>query len=68
MEPTVQTEPITPRPARVSWNKGKLIGQTAPLKLQEIYAIRSRLQLEKRLRALALFNLAIDGKLPAAAW
>ena len=48
---------------RVSWNKGKLIGQKAPLKLKEIYAIRIRLQLEKRVRELALFNLAIDSKL-----
>jgi hypothetical protein len=28
---------------RVPWNKGKLIGQKPPLKLQEIYAIRIRL-------------------------
>jgi integrase len=48
---------------RVSRNKGKLIGQKAPLKLKEIYAIRIRLQLEKRVRELALFNLAIDSKL-----
>jgi integrase len=33
------------------------------LKLKEIYAIRIRLQLEKRVRELALFNLAIDSKL-----
>jgi hypothetical protein len=45
------------------WNKGKLVGQKAPLKLKEIWAIRIRLQLEKRLRELAMFNLAIDGKL-----
>lgn len=45
------------------WNKGKLVGQKLPLKLQEIYAIRVRLQLEERVRDLALFNLAIDSKL-----
>ncbi len=27
------------------WNKGKLVGQKLPLKLQEIWAIRVRLQL-----------------------
>jgi len=27
------------------WNKGKLIGQKAPLKLKEIWAIRVRLEL-----------------------
>ena len=47
----------------MSWNKGKLIGQKAPLKLKEIYAIRTRLQMGNRVRELALFNLAIDSKL-----
>jgi integrase len=45
------------------WNKGKLVGQKAPLRLKEIWAIRIRLQLHKRSRELALFNLAIDSKL-----
>ena len=47
----------------IPWNKGKLIGQKSPLKLKEIWAIRVRLQLAKKLRDLALFNLAIDSKL-----
>jgi len=46
-------------------NKGKLVGQKAPLKLKEIWAIRIRLQLASRHRDLALFNLAIDSKLRA---
>ena len=45
------------------WNKGRLIGQKAPLKLKEIWAIHIRLQLAERTRDLALFNLAIDSKL-----
>ncbi|HCY64415.1 MAG TPA: integrase [Oxalobacteraceae bacterium] len=45
------------------WNKGRLVGQKAPLKLKEIWAIRIRLQLAERIRDLALFNLAIDSKL-----
>ena len=45
------------------WNKGKLLGQKPPLKLKEIWAIRIRLQLSRRARELALFNLAIDSKL-----
>jgi integrase len=45
------------------WNKGRLVGQKAPLKLKEILAIRIRLQLAERIRDLALFNLAIDSKL-----
>ena len=50
---------------RQPWNKGKLVGQKAPLKLKEIWAIRIRLQLANRCRELALFNLAIDSKLRA---
>lgn len=47
----------------VPWNKGRLIGQKAPLKLEEIWAIRIRLQLAEKTRDLALFNPAIDSKL-----
>ena len=46
-----------------SWNKGKLVGQKAPLKLKEIWAIRIRLELSHQVRDLALFNLALDSKL-----
>lgn len=49
----------------VPWNKGKLTGQKAPLRLRDIWAIRVRLQLGRRVRDLALFNLAIDSKLRA---
>ena len=48
---------------RTVWNKGKLIGQKLPLKAKEIWAVRFRLQLEHRIRDLALFNLGIDSKL-----
>jgi hypothetical protein len=34
------------------WNKGMLLGQKPPLKLQEIWAIRIRLQLTHRDRSL----------------
>ena len=44
------------------WNKGRLIGQKRPLKPKDVWAIRARLQLERRVRDLALFNLAIDSK------
>lgn len=47
----------------IPWNKGKLVGQKQPLKLPEIWAIRTRLQLANKTRDLALFNLAIDSKL-----
>lgn len=48
-----------------TWNKGRIVGQKAPLRLSEIWAIRTRLQLKHCLRELALFNLAIDSKLRA---
>jgi len=55
---------VTPGVApRSPWNKGKLIGQKPPLKLQEIWTLRTRLQLAGETRELALFNLAIDSKL-----
>lgn len=63
METNVSFQSKSAVSSRVSWNKGKLIGQKAPLKLSEIYAIRTRLQLGNRIRELALFNLAIDSKL-----
>jgi len=45
---------------RGPWNKGKLIGQNASLKVKDIWAIRVRLQIQVRTRALALFDLGID--------
>jgi hypothetical protein len=48
---------------RVPWNKGKLIGQKAPLRAKQVWSIRTQLQIEERTRELAMFNLAIDSKL-----
>lgn len=47
------------------WNKGKLVGQKAPLRLRDIWSIRVRLQIADRPQYLALFELAIDSKLRA---
>ena len=55
--------PITSAPKRVPWNKGKLIGPRPPLRQKHVWAIRTRLQMEREIRDLALFNLAIDSKL-----
>jgi len=54
-----QTTKVRPHP----WNKGKITGQKPPLRPKHVWAIRTRLQLAKRTRDLALFNLAIDSKL-----
>ena len=48
---------------REPWNMGKIVGQKAQFKLKDIWALRVRLQIENRVRELALFNLGIDSKL-----
>ena len=48
---------------REPWNKAKIVGQKAPFKVKDIWALRVRLQMEGRARELALFNLGIDSKL-----
>lgn len=61
--------PCPPKPKsknaqlRTPWNKGRLVGQKRPLRPKEVWAIRVRLQMKRRKRDLALFNLAIDSKL-----
>jgi hypothetical protein len=57
----VMEQPITERRGhREPWNKGKLVGQKAPLRLKEIWAIRIRLQLgSDRASSLRLISLSI---------
>ena len=55
--------PSSPRPRRPAWSKGKMPGPKPPLRPGRVWAIRAKLQLEKRTRDLAMFNLAIDSKL-----
>jgi integrase len=52
-----------PELRRVPWNKGKLTGARPPLRPKHVWAIRTKLQMDKQIRDLALFNLAIDSKL-----
>jgi integrase len=47
---------------RLPWNKGKLTG-AKPLRPKHVWSIRTKLQIEGRVRDLAMFNLAIDSKL-----
>jgi integrase len=46
-----------------AWNSGKTIGTKRPLTQKQIWAVRSFLDRERRLRDRALFDLAIDSKL-----
>ena len=48
---------------QMPWNKGKLTGAKPPLRPKHVWSIRTRLQIEGRVRDLAMFNLAIDSKL-----
>jgi hypothetical protein len=48
---------------RVPWNKGKIVGAKPPLRPKHVWSIRTKLQVEGRIRDLALFNIAIDSKL-----
>jgi hypothetical protein len=41
----------------------KHIGQKRPFKLEDIWRIRTRLEIEHNVRDLALLNLALDSKL-----
>jgi integrase len=50
-------------PRRPPWNKGKLVGPKPPLRPSHVWSIRTKLQIERRTRDLALFNFAIDSKL-----
>lgn len=52
-------------PAKIPWNEEKIVGQKAPLNLNDICAIRIRLQLGHRVRELALIDLGLDSKLRA---
>jgi hypothetical protein len=64
--PSAASPEARPPPSRkrlLLWNRGKLFDQKPSLRQKEVWSIRIRLQLQERLRELALFNLAIDGKL-----
>ena len=47
----------------VAWNKGKLVGAKPPLSPKHVWSIRTKLQVQGKIRELAMFNLAIDSKL-----
>lgn len=58
------TDVTNPVPAKhIPWNKGKIVGAKPPLRPKHVWSIRTKLQVEGRVRDLALFNLAIDSKL-----
>src|SRR6266446_2792509 len=58
---THESEQIPPK--KIPWNKSRFTGPKPPFKPKQIWAIRVRLQMAKRIRDLALFDLALDSKL-----
>lgn len=48
---------------REPWNKGKIVGQKAPYKVKDIWALRVRPQMEGSVREIAHFTLGIDSQL-----
>lgn len=58
-------ENTTDHEQHAAWNRGVIVGQKSPFNLKEIWAIRVRLQLQHRVRELAMFDLALDSKLRA---
>src|SRR3984893_12408144 len=48
---------ILPPPKHTPWNKGKLIGAKPPLLARHVWSIRTKLQIERRARELAMFIL-----------
>jgi hypothetical protein len=43
-------------PKKIPWNKSRFTGPKPPLKAKQVWSIRTRLQLAKRMRDLALFR------------
>ena len=52
-------------PSHAPWNKGHIIGQKRPLLPSHVWSIGVRLEMAGNARDLALFNMAILGKLEA---
>ncbi len=52
-----------PGAKRRPWNAGRKLGAKRPLKPQQVWAVRFRLDQDRRLRDRAMFDLAIDSKL-----
>jgi hypothetical protein len=60
---TLKTTNDASRTTHEPWNKGSLIGQKPPLKLREIWTVRTQLRIAGKTRELGLFNPAIDSTL-----
>jgi hypothetical protein len=57
------TQLSKPAAAALSPEQRKLRGPKSPVRLRHVSSVRAKLQIERRGRVLALFNLAIESKL-----
>ncbi|MEW8492506.1 MAG: hypothetical protein AB2604_01785 [Candidatus Thiodiazotropha taylori] len=55
-----QTNATTPD--HVAWNTEKSVTQKPPLKQKKVWEIRIHVQMQHKIRDLAMFNLAINSK------
>src|SRR6202171_4545499 len=53
---------LTPH-KQMPWNKGKLTGAKPPLRPKHVWSIRTKLQIEGRVRDLAMFDLGLVSKI-----
>ncbi len=60
----INTAPAARRP----WNKGNFVGPKPPLQPKHVWAIRTRLQMQRKVRNLALFNLPSTASFAVAMW
>jgi integrase len=58
-----QCQFLAAHPRADTLEQRKLIGAKPPLRQKHVWAIRTKLQIDQRIRDLALFNLALDSKL-----
>ena len=59
----MQAKDRSTSPSSAPWNKGKIVGQKRPFKLQEVWAIRIRRQLASRIRDYATESFGLGQKI-----
>ena len=57
--------PSVVKPARAPWNKGKLVGAKPPLRPSHVWSIRTKLQIEGKLRGCDVVAVRVDDVAPS---
>ena len=53
------------KPVRVPWNKGKLVGAKPPLRPSHVWSIRTKLQIDSKLRGCDVVAVRVDDVAPS---